>query len=688
MKKVIIYAILAALFVACSGKVSKPEFLKKEKVLAQIEKTDYPTQDEYPNDDNVLIYYNTEVDISFEDEGLVQLTKVHVIKKIFKNIIENSKISIPLDHKDQLVYLEGRTITADSVFSILKSDDISYVTLKSGGEEGQQQLVNFTFQKVRENSIVEYTYLIKSVNSYLGRLHEISLVEQPIIYNNLSIAMNNNMYEYSNSLSVRVRKFTDTKNIIMVFFSPIKPIKISYSINAKGLDGYIEPRVTRLENKSVFSWTFRNIPSFEIEEDMPPVRFLIPKITFQPSLIEDWHDLALPYIIELKKLRNESINDKVAAKKDEIVKEHVNKLKIIELLTDYVRKIRYEANRFGEGGTIPMTPDKVIEKGYADCKDKSFLLYALLREAKINAYPVLVMTNDEDILLKNNPIFSFNHMIVKVELDSANSIWIDPTVTHCKLGEIPANIQGAGCLVLRLIRKDEKGDLDKSGFEVIPENNYNDNNILFKYDLMVKNTDSLYYNVQMVCKGEFGLKLRNTKFDANDNDIKVIIKNYMDEEFKDVEILDLKYQNLENPDNPFIIEFKFNAGGKMKKLTKNMYSIDIDPFRSLRKTKWLNQNTKRRHPVYFDYQYSINKEANIILGDKVKFVESPAPGDISNDMTDYSRMLISDDDRKFEYRENFASKKIFILTEDTDKAKKLFTDIKSLQGNSLVVELE
>ncbi len=681
------FLLVAGIITSCSNKIAKPNFLNKEDVLKKIERQSYPESKDYPDDDNLLIYYDTQVEIKYMNRELVQVIKVHVIKKLFKNLIENSKTSIALGETDELLYLEGRTLNRDTVSSFLKKDDISTIVLKSGGEELENKIINFTFQNVQENSIVEYFYVIKSVNSYMGRIHEIQLLGQPVVFNNFSLSMDNTLREYSNfvyaTLSSSDSRFSNNILFTMLF---TKPLSISYSINANGINGNTVPIVFKTEDNSTFTWTFKDVPSFEPEEDMLPINFLKPKIEFQPTLVNDWNDIVSPYIIELNKIIDETDYKAIIKKKDEILKGEQDKLRKIELITDYVRNIRYEANRFGEGGTIPMSPEKVLSKGYGDCKDKSFLLCNLLRQAHIEAYPVLVMTNDEDIISKDIPVWKFNHMIVKV-FDSDKIIWIDPTVTRCKLGEIPANIQGVGAIPLNPHFKYGTYRTGNVEFEIIPENTYYDNNLKFSYDMNIFSNDSIFYKVNLICKGEFGLMMRNIKYEGNDNIIKDFIKDMMKDEFKNVELSELKFSNLDDYDNPVIIEFSFSALKKIKKITKNLFSIDVDPFITHNKSKWLNQNKKRKHPVYFNFIYSISKEAVIHLEEDVKFVELANSDELENEFFHFNRFLVTDDNKKIEFSEFFANKKIYILTEEYDNAKKLFSDMKNIQSNGLVVEI-
>ena len=65
-------------------------------------------------------------------------------------------------------------------------------------------------------------------------------------------------------------------------------------------------------------------------------------------------------------------------------------------LLDFARRqVRYVAVEVGIGGFRPHRPREVLGRGWGDCKDKALLLVELLREAGIEAYPVLIRAGAE-----------------------------------------------------------------------------------------------------------------------------------------------------------------------------------------------------------------------------------------------------------------------------------------------------
>ncbi|OHX67876.1 DUF3857 domain-containing protein [Flammeovirga pacifica] len=92
--------------------------------------------------------------------------------------------------------------------------------------------------------------------------------------------------------------------------------------------------------------------------------------------------------------------------------------------------IRYMGIENGINAYQPHSPTQVYQKRYGDCKDKSLLLAALLREEGVEAYPMLVHSSlGKNVKGKLPSPGSFNHCIVQLKY---NNQWyyVDPTISN------------------------------------------------------------------------------------------------------------------------------------------------------------------------------------------------------------------------------------------------------------------
>jgi lipoprotein NlpI len=80
-------------------------------------------------------------------------------------------------------------------------------------------------------------------------------------------------------------------------------------------------------------------------------------------------------------------------------------------------EIRYFSVALGENSHRPAQPGEVLKRRYGDCKDKSFLLTALLKAVSIDSRPMLLSVRRRTGLDKMLPSpLSFDHAIVQVKL--------------------------------------------------------------------------------------------------------------------------------------------------------------------------------------------------------------------------------------------------------------------------------
>lgn len=113
-------------------------------------------------------------------------------------------------------------------------------------------------------------------------------------------------------------------------------------------------------------------------------------------------------------------------------------------------EIRYFSVSVGENSHRPQAPEVVLKRRYGDCKDKSYLLIALLAELNIEASPVLLSAQAPGLPAKviATPGW-FDHVLVRLTL-AGKQYYVDPT----RIGQseplalLPTAFPGAAALVV------------------------------------------------------------------------------------------------------------------------------------------------------------------------------------------------------------------------------------------------
>ena len=183
----------------------------------------------------------------------------------------------------------------------------------------------------------------------------------------------------------------------------------------------------------------RAIPKAELNRD--PAAHHYPSVAF--SVAGSWQPIAEAYA--------EVVDKRVEAARTiafgaDVPKTGDRTAIIDKALRALHKKVRYTGLEFGQAAIIPAPPATVLERGYGDCKDKATLLVSMLRARGIDADVALVRAGYEIETVEQIPgLNHFNHAVVYVP--GAEPMWIDATVEHLVVGDVPQAIQGRMALV-------------------------------------------------------------------------------------------------------------------------------------------------------------------------------------------------------------------------------------------------
>jgi hypothetical protein len=175
---------------------------------------------------------------------------------------------------------------------------------------------------------------------------------------------------------------------------------------------------------------------------------------------KDWESVGTWYEELLRGVPRGS--EAVRAKARELTAGAPGRRERLERLVDYARRqVRYVAVQVGIGGFRPASAQQTMERLWGDCKGKALLLIDLLKEAGIQAWPVLVVADlggrvDAEF---PTPIGQFNHMIAAVPADdlglgpeapvSGGYLFLDATQSRGALSWLHPAVQGQEALVVR-----------------------------------------------------------------------------------------------------------------------------------------------------------------------------------------------------------------------------------------------
>ncbi|MCI0474587.1 MAG: transglutaminase domain-containing protein, partial [Ignavibacteria bacterium] len=187
----------------------------------------------------------------------------------------------------------------------------------------------------------------------------------------------------------------------------------------------LKPVVTENEKHMEYLLTRGNIPAFKAVAQQKMPYFIASTWETWDEFIGWWYPLYHDKIVSDDSIKN-TVSKLITGKQKPFDK--------AKSISEWVRdNIRYVAVEYGDAGYEPREASYIYRQRYGDCKDKAVLTIAMLKQAQISAYPVMVSTGRD--VEDDFPSNQFNHLIIAVPTDTA-MIFFDPTDTRYDYGFI------------------------------------------------------------------------------------------------------------------------------------------------------------------------------------------------------------------------------------------------------------
>jgi len=199
-------------------------------------------------------------------------------------------------------------------------------------------------------------------------------------------------------------------------------------LNYKLFNGAVEPAVTVSGSSIVYQW--KNPPLENKTTGSETPAWYTNKAHVALTEFKDWkqvNDWALTIFNNYQSRLPEKLMQKIDSwKKTSAGDQDVFANLALRFVQD---QIRYLGLEIGVNTHKPHDPGDVFEKRFGDCKDKAFLLTAILRHENIKAFVALANTLERGNLSQSIPSGSaFNHAIVALQRGN-NFVFLDPTAS-------------------------------------------------------------------------------------------------------------------------------------------------------------------------------------------------------------------------------------------------------------------
>jgi hypothetical protein len=314
-------------------------------------------------------------------------------------IAELQKLKIPFDPSfERLTLHEVTVVRGETKVQVLTQDQIS-VSMNEVDPSRQiyDQTVTLSIGlgALMVNDLVEYSYSISGTNPALGQSYS------------AWFALG---YQYPVDLvSIRLR------------------IPSNRFIQHKAYPKLLVPVETEHDGIRQFQWTVEDAKPVIDEDDLPHGFNPYPRL--QVSEYENWSQVQVwaRQLFASDEVGNLGVAQLVDPWHDTVK----SKREWLEKALGFVqRNIRYVAIEMGEHSHRPLPASRVLNQGFGDCKDKSQLLIAMLRQGGIRADPALVSQAYRRGVAAGLPSPQvFDHVIVLANIEGTD-YWLDPTISQ------------------------------------------------------------------------------------------------------------------------------------------------------------------------------------------------------------------------------------------------------------------
>ncbi|AOH85429.1 hypothetical protein AWL63_17280 [Sphingomonas panacis] len=175
------------------------------------------------------------------------------------------------------------------------------------------------------------------------------------------------------------------------------------------------------------------------QADMPndaPLRYRAPKL-IEASSFADWAAVSKTMAPLYRTEGLIAPGTPLAAEVARIKAAETDPLRRAELALELVQgKVRYLFKGMDGGNYVPQAPADTWSSRYGDCKAKTLLLLALLREFGITAEPILANSQLGDMVPDHLPLpGAFDHVLVHATIGD-DQLWLDGTSSGARLVDI------------------------------------------------------------------------------------------------------------------------------------------------------------------------------------------------------------------------------------------------------------
>ncbi len=655
LKHVLLFLIL--LFITTPGLANEPE-MNWGRIDASILETDDLTDD--PDASAVILF--DKADVYFNADGNLIIERHRRIKILDPDASSYTDVSINHNQRSfryRLSGLRAQTINLDNNGNV-QTERLRSRDFFEERHEDNWRTTSFTFSDVRPGSVVEYDYQIQTTST-MFLIPWYFQHDEPILYSKLTTYVP----EVLSYLNYRT--------------GMVNEIEISSSDHYLPNQRIFPDFLTRWGGR-IQEYTAANLPAIRDEPYMTTVNDHRTKINFQlyqrgvggsvETVLDDWEEMAAQLSLHSDFGRqlgraNRDIRNRVESLTEGLETE----LEKAQAIYDYVTtSISWNGNRglFSSDG---------IRRTYSESRgsgpDITFLYIAMLREAGIEAYPVILSTRSNGRIYPDWPIVSqYNHVVAFLVADFMEYL-TEPLSPYLPFGNLlPQSLSYLGKII----------DRNYHGWVELNPMATETNQSLAMMTMDEQGGIDGRFQVRMAGYGALNNRIRL----ANQVDTETeFVLNHLLSDFPDAEIIEHEIRNVDERNSPLESSVQVRKEDYAMVAGDMMY---INPF--LLNTWTENPFTlqNRSFPAQFNYGIDHQYTLNLTLPEGYVVEELPESSVIA--LTEYTayQQVIQPMGNVVQVVTNLKVDDLEIAPEFYEHLQEFFRQIVSMQSSQIVLK--
>jgi tetratricopeptide (TPR) repeat protein len=290
--------------------------------------------------------------------------------------------------------------------------------------------------------------------------------------------------------------------------------------------------------------------------------------------------------------------------------------------------IRYVAIELGMGAYAPTPAIDVFLYKYGDCKDKTTLLIAMLRHIGVEAYQVLLSpAPGKTVNLALPSVAQFSHVITAIPLGDGNYIWLDPTASTCKYGDLPAGDQGRKVFVIGK----EFGE-----FVDTPVHPSEMNKIHSSSEITLMDDGTIKGWEKTTAYGQADMYLKSVYRLMRTDERKKLLEDILNQRYPGVELSDVSISDISNLDIPTEVKVEFSCPEYVSAFDGTIaFPLPSEDFSSY--AGLVGGKTERRYDFHLGYNIAVEKDLTLSIPKGYKIASLPKDVTVNHDFGTFSR---------------------------------------------------